>query len=588
MKVRLVNENFRDNYVANLLYARGVKSIDDFFDPPRECLQDPGALKNIGMGAALFRRVVHTHGRILVIVDADADGYCSASIICQYIKCLEPECPVDWWLHEGKQHGLQDHIERLTESDIHYDLVICPDSSTNDKEFHDQLSALKTPCLICDHHLASTEFSDNAVIINNQISPDYTNKELTGSGVTWQFCRYIDQLEGTNYANNFMDLAAFGIVGDMSEMTSLENRYIVKHGFSKEGLKNSFLLKLVAKQSYSITGKMYATDDETIAALNPISIAFYLVPLINAMIRVGTMAEKERTFIALIDGARSVPSSKRGAKGALERVDIEAVRECGNAKNRQNRIKEQATTGLEAKIFKYDLLSNKILFIELDDNDDFPSELNGLIANYFTAKYQRPTIIARRGSDGFIKGSARGLNQSELTDFRQTLLDTGLMDFCEGHANAFGASIPAANVAKLHELLNTQLADVDFGENYYNINFARWASDDDLPQLINDLARAKNAWGQGCPEPYIYVDSIPLTKIQVMGANEDTVKIEYNGIAYMKFHAQDLIDALRCAEGKGARIKIVGRANLNEYGGKITPQIFIEDYEIDENNITSF
>lgn len=586
MKVRLVNENFRDNYVENLLYARGVKNIEDFFDPPRSCLQDPSALKNIGMGAALFRRIVHGLGRILVIVDSDCDGMCSASIIYQYIKRLEPNCPVDWWLHEGKQHGLQDHIERLMESDIHYDLVICPDSSTNDKDFHDQLDALKTPCLICDHHLASTDFSDNAVIINNQTSPDYVNKELTGSGVSWQFCRYIDQLEGTNYAEDYMDLAALGIVGDMSEMTPLENRYIVKHGFSKDGLKNSFLLKLISKQSYSITGKTCATDDEAIAALNPIAIAFYLVPLINAMIRVGTMAEKERTFIAFIDGERLVPSGKRGAKGALERVDIEAVRECGNAKNKQNRIKEQATTGLEAKIFKYDLLSNKILFIELDDNDDFPSELNGLIANYFTAKYQRPTIIARRGADGLIKGSARGLNQSELTDFRQTLLDTGLMDFCEGHPNAFGSSIPAANVPKLHEILNAQLANVDFGENYYNINFARKATDNDLPQLIKELAQAKDAWGQGCPEPYIYVDSIPLTKVQIMGANEDTVKIEYNEIAYMKFRAQDLINALEGANNK--HIKIVGRANLNEYGGKITPQIFIEDYEIDENNITTF
>ena len=92
------------------------------------------------------------------------------------------------------------------------------------------------------------------------------------------------------------------------------------------------------------------------------------------------MEEKELLFTALIDGSRLVPCNKRGAKGTMERADIEAVRVCTNAKNAQNRMKEKAVEKLEAKIFKYDLLENKILFIRLDDDDDFPSEMNGLIA----------------------------------------------------------------------------------------------------------------------------------------------------------------------------------------------------------------
>jgi hypothetical protein len=36
--------------------------------------------------------------------------------------------------------------------------------------------------------------------------------------------------------------------------------------------------------------------------MNSVSIAFYVTPLINALIRVGTMQEKENLFLAFIDG----------------------------------------------------------------------------------------------------------------------------------------------------------------------------------------------------------------------------------------------------------------------------------------------
>ena len=66
-----------------------------------------------------------------------------------------------------------------------------------------------------------------------------------------------------------------------------------------------------------------------------------------------------------------------------------------------------------------------------------------------------------------------------------------------------------------------------------------------------------------------------------MGKNKDTVKFEKFGIAYMKFHAKDLIEELN--QHPDMKIEVVGRANLNEWGGKVTPQIFIEDIEVKDN-----
>ena len=377
MKYNLINDNFTSDYAVNLMRSRGIADLEQYKAPSREFLSSPTNLKNIAAAAGLYIRVVTQGGRVLIVVDSDNDGYTSAAIIYQYTKRVNPNIELEYWLHNGKQHGLADHIDKLMDADHQYDLIILPDSSSNDAKYHDMLEEIHIPCLILDHHLTDEKLSYNAIVVNNQLSPNYENKELTGAGVVYQFCRYVDSLYGRNWADDYLDLAAWGIIGDMGSVLDMENRYIIYKGLSKEYIKNDFLKCLLNKQAYSITGKMGATWDDIVEKVNPISIAFYIVPLVNAMIRVGTMPEKERLFMAFIDGSQMVPCNKRGAKGTMERVDIESTRECVNAKSKQDKTKLEAVERLEAKIFKHDLLENKVLFVRLEDTERFPSELNG-------------------------------------------------------------------------------------------------------------------------------------------------------------------------------------------------------------------
>ena len=50
-------------------------------------------------------------------------------------------------------------------------------------------------------------------------------------------------------------------------------------------IRNGFFRAIVDKQSF-------AMKDE----VNPTTVAFYIVPLINSIVRVGTMEEKEHMF----------------------------------------------------------------------------------------------------------------------------------------------------------------------------------------------------------------------------------------------------------------------------------------------------
>ena len=578
MKTRLINENFKSDYVDNLLKARGIEDVKKYYEPTADCLQNPCDFKNIEAAAVLLNSVIVAGGNILIVVDSDNDGFTSATIMYNYIKDMAPSTQIDYVLHEGKQHGLQDHIKKLMDEGKTYDLIILPDSSSNDYVYHEQLKEINTAVLVLDHHLTDTELSDNAIVVNNQLSPNYKNKELTGAGVVFQFCRYLDMKYDTSYADKYMDLAAWGIIGDMGSMLELENRYIVREGLKH--INNKLLEALMEKQAYSITGAMGASRQQIVDALNPISVAFYIVPLVNAMIRVGTMAEKTRLFEAFLDGDKMIPSGKRGAKGTLDKAGSEAARECSNARNRQNKSLDEAVLAAEAKIHKYDLLENRILFVRLDEDDTFPSELNGLLAMKLSAKFKRPTIVARLNNEGFNRGSMRGLNQSELVSFKDFLTESGMFEYVQGHDNAAGCSIPDSMLSKFHKWANDALVDINFGENCYDVNFERIAADDDIKDLILDIGAHDGIWGQRNDQPLIHIKDINITTndVKIMGKTSDTVKIEKFGISYMKFRAKDLIEELK--KYPQMKLEVVGKANVNHWAGNTIPQIFIEDIEV--------
>lgn len=369
MKYKVKDTNdINSNYGIEILKSRGIEDVDNFLHPTKaHSLQSWQDLEHILGGVGLITGALSKEKPIFaLVVDCDVDGFTSASILYQYLKDLKPTAQIDYYLHEGKQHGLSDTCDKIIDSGYKYDICLVPDAGSNDYDYIERLKEYHIPTLVLDHHIVEddTKFSDYGIIINNQMSPKYRNKDLSGAGVTYQFCRAVDANYNTTYSCKYIDLAALGICADMMSAASEENQYFWKEGFAN--INNPFFQVLCDKQSYSMGEKV-----------NPTTVAFYIVPLINAMIRVGTMEEKDRLFRAFINGMEKVPSNKRGAKGTLEYVAVESARECTNAKAHQDKAKQEIVNRLEAKIEKNGLLDNKVLFIRLEDDDDFPAELNG-------------------------------------------------------------------------------------------------------------------------------------------------------------------------------------------------------------------
>lgn len=77
--------------------------------------------------------------KIYLVVDPDVDGYTSSSLVYLYLTDVLAkqgyEFEIEYHIPEGKEHGLQTLMPILSKDKI-ADLIICPDSSSNDYEEH--------------------------------------------------------------------------------------------------------------------------------------------------------------------------------------------------------------------------------------------------------------------------------------------------------------------------------------------------------------------------------------------------------------------------------------------------------------------
>ena len=159
--------------------------------------------------ATVLIQTISQNKRAFLVVDADCDGYTSSAILYNYLYDIFPAWVnnnLKYFIHSSKQHGLSDCIDLALE----YDLVLLPDSSSNDYEYHAMLKEKGIPIIILDHPEAP-HISESAIVINNQLS-NYPNKDLSGAGVTWQFCRYLDKLlKRPAAADKYLGLVALGM-----------------------------------------------------------------------------------------------------------------------------------------------------------------------------------------------------------------------------------------------------------------------------------------------------------------------------------------------------------------------------------------
>lgn len=518
-------------------------------------------------GAAMLARHIVNNSNILLVVDDDCDGFTSSALLMNYLHLLFPyfvENNIKYYIHEGKKHGILS--ADIVDSDI--SLVIAPDSSSNEYQIHEELAKRNIEILILDHH-ATTDYSKYACVINNQLD-NYPTKSLSGVGIVYKFCKYLDEQLELEYADDFLDLVALGITADVMSMGDYETRYLVSNGL--DNFRNPLIKALFAKTEFSINKS---------GGLSPYNLAYYIAPFLNATARVGTVKEKTILFESLLEfkAYTQIPSTKRGCIGQMESIVEQAARNCTNIKSRQTKARDAAYELIEEKISKYDLLQNKILLILMDSGEP---AIAGLIANLLVAKYHHPTLILFKQGDVW-QGSARNDSRYGLEDFRQFMRDCDLVNFAEGHDSAFGTQIADKNIKQFIEYSNKALQDYEFSP-VDRVDFIISANQLQ-PELILDIGKLHYIWGQEVAEPLMAIEHIAITanNFNVIGKKDDTLKITLpNGISLMKFGstAEEIEDLTPSTSTGCVIINILGMCNINYYNEQEYPQIIINEYEI--------
>ena len=571
--------------VEQVLANRGIapENVEHYLNTTDEDILSPMLIMNVEEGVKVLIKHIAQGDKVLIQIDSDCDGYTSAAALINYLNRLFPgfvQSNVYYRIHTGKQHGI---LLETVPDDVK--LVIAPDSSSNDYEVHEQLRQKGVDVLVIDHHEAD-QVSENAIIINNQLC-DYPTKSLSGVGMVYKFCSYMDELLNVDYADDYLDLVALGMVADMMDLRDFETRHLITRGL--ENIRNPYFKGMVDKQSFSLKGD-----------ITPIGVAFYIAPYVNATIRMGTQEEKLMLFESMLDyrGYELVPSTKRGCKGQQETRVEQACRNCTNIKNRQTKARDAALENIERIIKEKNLLDNKILAIKLDS---FAADRNltGLIANQLMAKYQRPVLLLNKTyydmtlceEDGTPietrsvlswEGSGRGYDKSKFDNLREFLKESDLVLYAEGHANALGVGIADMHFADFVDYSNRELAEFDFTP-CYKVDFI-FSGADFRGKDIVEIAELKSLWGQGVDEPFVAIEHINVYAGNVVLMSPDkspTLKITLsNGTSLIKFKSsQEEYEKLRSETGC-ITINVVGKCERNVWNGTVTPQIIIEDYEI--------
>lgn len=557
--------------LEDILKLKGIEDLNSFLYPSIKNTESELLFDNIEKARDVIVKHIENNSVIDLVVDCDVDGYTSSANIYQYIKKIKPSIEIRYFIHKGKSHGLDEFVEEICLDDSQ--LVIVPDAGTGDVHECAKIIGSGKDIIILDHHSISDE-GNPAIVVNNQLSNRVTDKAMTGVGITYKFTKLLDKYYGVNYADDYLDLVALGMIGDRADTMNLQTRYLILEGLNQirnKTNKNKLIRTLIDAQMYSMDYKI---------TIN--SVGFYVCPLINSLIRLGEFEDKRFMFEAIINSERILERKVRG-KGIVEMtIQDYIVKACETSNRKQKKIMEESASILSEEIEKFNIDKLPILVCNARDNVDANS--TGLIANRLADQYQRPCLLMRRKGN-ICKGSGRGYDKCEIRDFNQWCKDTGLFNKVDGHAGAFGCEISFENTNKLFEILST-MKKIDEPTYYvYNIYDASQLHD----QIIKNVAKYDYVWGNTVEPPLFLIKDIPCNKynVNLIGSRQNIIEFTYHNIKFTKQTKGSSLSKLYkdiISVGDNIKFDIVGRFSLDVRNSKCS-QVIIEDMVFKKSNI---
>lgn len=516
---------YEDEVFEVILKQRGIADPEHFFNPTEDDLFPLDNLYRIDEAFDRLDKAIKEDEKIAILFDTDLDGTASGAIITRYLRNFTNN--IETYIDEGKQHGL---IGQDIEKFFDVDLLIVVDSLDKNELQYKKLYENKTDVIILDHHAIkeSVPYDDYSILVSSQRK--YSNPQLSGAGVTWKFCKYMDEQYLTGYADELVDLAACGLVGDMMDMAVMENRYIVSKGLSK--INNPAIKKIVGGFEFNST-----------------AISFSVAPIINASNRIGKNDIAMKAFIeddnkTLLKYMRELKKCRVLQNEEVDRILPEAINSCEEQKDKKMIV----------------------VFIDTDYG------ISGLLGNKLLERYQRPILILKDCGDTY-KGSMRATG---VADFRKICNESGLAK-ADGHELASGIEIKKELLNEFTIYIEETLPELK-DDSTTNIDIQLDISD--ITRKMVDLIKSfDRISGTNFPSVKVYIDNIYDYEIGNMSDYKHLTIKPNDYLLIIKWNYNGSFEEMEDHSLVNDELRVVGTIDSGFLGRKFVLKIICDEIE---------
>lgn len=518
-----------DEIRETIMMLRGVEEEFDYLYPSSADILPLDALPNVDKAAqVVLKTIENPNCKFIVHYDVDVDGVCSGTIMKNYLEKLRVKPEI--MINEGKAHGIVNPQEII---DKHPDVLIIVDSLNSDNENYKLIHDAGIQIVILDHHNVNPNIDYDSYVTLVTSQTTYPNHELSGSGVVFKFCQYLDSLIGTDYAESMYDLAATGLVADMMDVSvnTPENRAIIYQGL--ENLNNFGLKQMVGKYEF-----------------NSKAISFSIAPKINASMRT---SQNELAVNAL------QAHTTKEAKELISRMEEAREYQRESVKEMKELLEPQVEEQKDYNVFV--LKANR-------------SDFLGLVANQIASEHHKPAVVVYETPiEGMYKGSGRGWCSEDLN----TCVNNTGCGKAMGHPAAFGVEIEEDSFETFKTKINeTYFVDADSERYDADIMLDIFDLNSDLIDWIKEFNRIS---GQGAPEIKV---AIPVYSYSLgTTANEKHLIAHTQNMDFIKWNYQNvpnIYEELSEAQMCGDRVYFIGSIEQGYMGRVFSKRLIVDKY----------
>lgn len=526
-----------------------VEEVEQFLDPKlRDLLPDPRSIRDMDKAAARVLQAVERREKIAIFADYDVDGGTSAALLIDWLRQLGLQSTL--YVPDRIDEGYGPNEEAMADLAAKHDLIICVDCGT---QSHGPIAAaVGADVVVLDHHLGGETLPECVAVVNpNRQDETGDLAHLCAAAVVFLMLVECGRLlrEAGKKGPDLMamlDLVALATVADVAPLRGV-NRALVRQGLKVMAQRNR--PGLVA---LSDVGRLESQP-------NSYHLGFVLGPRINAGGRIG------RADL----GARLLAETDiHAAKAMAEQLDhLNTERREVEASVRAAALAQAEERGLDAPLV-------------WAAGEGWHPGVVGIVASRLKELTNRPSIvIGLDGDEG--KGSGRSVSGVDLGASIQRLASEGLLIKGGGHKMAAGLTVARDQLepamARLAELLAKQGAgEGGAADLILDGMLMPGAASIELLEKIEQAG----PFGAGAPSPrYVFADMMIHFAKRV---GESHLKISFGDgqgprIDAICFGAFDGDMGQTLMDHKGARFHLAGRLELNEWGGRRSVQLRLED-----------